>query len=211
MADENIDWNERYANKDTPWDSGQPSKELQRVLSEYAIGPCPALEIGCGTGTNAVFLAQQGFRVTALDLSPLAIAQARQRATRAGTDINLLAADLFEPPDFGRTFEFVFDRGVYHSVRRAGLDRFLRTLASLTAPGSLYLVLAGNANETEASDKGPPRVHAHELCAELGTLFDLIQLREFRFDGVVIEGKPVQPLGWSGLLRRKGDGTAHQS
>ena len=211
MANEDIDWNARYASKDTPWDSGQPSKELQRVLSQYAIAPCPTLEIGCGTGTNAVFLAQQSFRVTALDLSPLAIEQARQRAKRAGVTVNFLSADLFEPPNLERNFDFVFDRGVYHSVRGAGLDKFLRTLESVTAPGSLYLVLAGNANDTEAADKGPPRVHAHELCAELGTLFDLIQLREFRFDGVVIDGKSVQPLAWSGLLRRKSKGAAHQS
>jgi SAM-dependent methyltransferase len=204
MADEDIDWNARYANKDTPWDSGQPSRELQRILAEYPIAPCPTLEIGCGTGTNAVFLAERGFRVTALDLSPLAIEQARQRAKRASADVNFLVADLLKPPSIGRTFEFVFDRGVYHAVRRAGLDGFLRTLAGLTAPGSLYLVLAGNANDPEDPEIGPPRVHAHELCAELGTLFDLIQLREFRFDGVVIDGKTVQPLAWSGLLRRKG-------
>lgn len=202
MPQEPVDWNERYATQNTPWDSGRPSQELIRVLDERAIAPCEALEIGCGTGTNAVYLAQRGFRMTAFDLVPLAIEQAKERAARAGVRVDFRVVDLFDPPEFGKTYPFVFDRGVYHSVRGEGLDRFLRTLASLTAPGSLYLVLTGNANDTTASDRGPPRVSAQELCAELGGLFELIQLREFTFDGVVIEGQPVTPLGWSGLLRR---------
>src|SRR2546427_202576 len=81
---DDISWDERYATKNTPWDSGQASEELKRVLAERRIGPCEALEIGCGTGTNAVYLAQQGFTVTAVDVVPLAVEQARERARRAG-------------------------------------------------------------------------------------------------------------------------------
>jgi methyl halide transferase len=199
-------WDERYATKDTPWDSGQPSAELQRVLEEHHIRPADALELGCGTGTNAVFLAQRGFRVTALDISPLAIEKATTKAQSAGVSVHFMTADLLSPPDLGRRFSFIFDRGVYHCVREEGLDKFLQTLATFTSPGSLYLVLAGNANDPAPPDKGPPRVRADQLCAELGGLFDLVQLREFHFDGVVIEGEPVKPLGWSALLRRKSQG-----
>jgi len=78
-----VRWDERYQTGDTPWDTGQPSSELQRVLTEDQIGPCAALEIGCGTGTNAVYLAQQGFELTAVDVSPLAVATAQARATAA--------------------------------------------------------------------------------------------------------------------------------
>jgi hypothetical protein len=83
------------------------------------------------------------------------------------------------------------------------LNRFRDALERVTQPGSLYLTLAGNANETPMPERGPPRVHAQELCLELSPLFDLVQLREFRFDGVVIDGQDVAPLGWSALLRRK--------
>ena len=72
-------WNERYAKGDTPRETGLPSSELQRVVAEVPVHPCQALELGCGTGASAVWLAQQGFDVTALDLSPLAIERARQR------------------------------------------------------------------------------------------------------------------------------------
>ena len=203
MPEEITNWNERYATKNTPWDSGRPSEELKRVLSEFNIKPCDALEIGCGTGTNAVYLAHRGFRVTAMDIVPLAIEQACERAAANSVNVNFMQGDVLAPPTLGREFSFVFDRGCYHSVRQSFLPQFLRTLKHVTTTGSLYLVLTGNANDPGDPEKGPPRVQAHELCSELGTLFDLIQLREFYFDGVVIEGQEVRPLGWSALLRRK--------
>src|SRR4051812_46279454 len=77
-------WDERYEKGETPWDTGRPSSELLRVLAEESVTPDRAVELGCGTGANAVWLAQQGFDVTALDLSPLAVEQGRQRARAAG-------------------------------------------------------------------------------------------------------------------------------
>jgi hypothetical protein len=52
------------------FDPGEPSRELRRVLNEAWFGPCRTLELGCGIGTNAVFLAQQGFEVTAVERTP---------------------------------------------------------------------------------------------------------------------------------------------
>lgn len=196
-------WNERYSSKDTPWDSGEPSTELQRVLERHLIEPSDALEIGCGTGTNAVFLARRGFKVTAVDISSLAIDQARKRASEAGVDVDFRVVDLLAPSGLHHAYPFVFDRGVYHGIRRENLDRFLDTMAGVTSPGALYLVLAGNANDPSDPNTGPPRVHAHEICAELNPLFELIELREFAFDGIVIGGQLVDSLAWSGLFRRR--------
>ena len=203
MPPSSIDWNARYLTADTPWDSGEPSQELARILSEGWVQPCRALEMGCGTGTNAVFLATQGFEVTALDLAGPAVEQARARAARAGVRVRFLQADVLAPPELGPAFPFVFDRGVYHHVREVDLDRFLEFLARVCEPGGFYLTLAGNANEPAPAEGGPPRVHAHEISLELAPLFDLVQLREFRFDGVCIQGREVRPLAWSALLRRK--------
>jgi SAM-dependent methyltransferase len=202
MADEATEWEQRYAKKETPWDSGEPSRELQRILHEGHVRPCRMLELGCGTGTNAVYLATQGFDVTAVDLSALAIEQAEAKAQAVKVAVNFLQADILQLPDLGG-FPFVFDRGVYHHLRTVNLDRFRQILARVTQPGSLYLTLAGNANEDPMPEQGPPRVHAHEICLELAPLFDLVQLREFRFDGVRIQGVLMSPLAWSALLRRK--------
>ncbi|MEQ1568065.1 MAG: class I SAM-dependent methyltransferase [Myxococcota bacterium] len=196
------DWDARYRASDTPWDSGRPSPELARALAAHACGPCAALELGCGTGTNAVWLAQQGFRVTACDLSATALEVARARAAAAGVEVTFLERDLLADPDVGGPFDFVFDRGVYHVLRRVDAAAVLGTLARITHPGSRYLVITGNANDPSEAP-GPPKVHAHELCAELQPWWDLVELREMVFDGVHHAGVPVEPLAWSGWFRRR--------
>jgi MOSC domain-containing protein YiiM/predicted O-methyltransferase YrrM len=192
-------WNERYAKSDTPWETGQPSTELQRFLTEIAIRPCRALELGCGTGASSVWLAQLGFDVTALDISSSAIERARQRADAAGVRVRFLVADVLNPPpELAGPFDFFFDRGCYHVVRREDATAYLKTLRHLTASGTLGLVLAGNAREPH--EPGPPAVREEQIRSELGSLFDIVQLREFRFDQVEAVG--VRFLGWSCLLRR---------
>ena len=202
------DWNERYEQGSIPWDSGRPSEELQRILGEREIARGRALDLGCGTGTNAVFLAGQGFEVTAVDVSSVAVEQARAKAARAGVDVTLLAADLLDLPDLLTEqgvppFPFVFDRGVYHTVRRENVPGFVATLSRVTAPGGIYLTLAGNANEVRPGEEGPPRVSAEEICRELCPPMELIQLREIRFHGTTVDGKRERPLAWSALFRRK--------
>ena len=199
----NWNWDERYSTGDTPWDSGRPSKELERILQEGWVGPCRVLEMGCGTGTNAVFLAQRGFDVTAIDTVAQAIEQGKAKAVEAGVDVRFLQADTLELPDLGPAFPFVFDRGLYHILRSIDLKAFVEALRRVTEPASVYLTLTGNANEPAPEEGGPPLLHAHEICLEFSPLFDLIQLREFRFDGICIDGKDVRPLAWSALLRRK--------
>jgi SAM-dependent methyltransferase len=193
-------WEERYTKGETPWDTGQPSSELQRVVAEIPIRPCRALELGCGTGASAVWLAQQGFDVTALDLSSTAITGARHRTEEAGARVRFLVANVLNPPpELTGSFDFVFDRGCYHVVRREDVTAYLETVRSLTRPGTLALVLAGNAREPH--DPGPPVVSEEQIRAELGSLFDILHLREFHFDQV--EGVGIRFLGWSCLLRRR--------
>jgi SAM-dependent methyltransferase len=193
-------WDERYEKGDTPWETDQPSSELQRVVAEVPIHPCRALELGCGTGTSAAWLATQGFNVTALDLSCRAIERARRRADRAGVSVRFLVADVLRPPpELTGPFDFFFDRGCYHVVRREDAAAYLETLRRLTRPGALGLVLAGNAREPH--DPGPPVVSEEQITAELGSLFDIVRLRDFRFDQVEAVG--TRFLGWSCLARRR--------
>lgn len=194
-------WNRRYQESDTPWDMGLPSRELTRVLDAGLIRGRTALELGCGTGTNAVFLAQRGFRVTAIDGAPLAINRARQLAAKHEVTVAWMEGDVCHLPDLGQTFDFVFDRGCFHCVRLANVAGYLDTLRKCTHPGSQMLVLTGNANETR--EGGPPRLQESELRFDLEPLFDVTELRPFRFDD---PDGPTGPLGWSCLMTRKAAG-----
>src|SRR5688500_10131498 len=95
-------WENRYRTAEPPpWDTGRPSVELMRRLAQFSIAPCRAIELGCGTGTTAIWLAQQGFSVTAVDISPTAIARAEERARREGVQVRWLAADATDELELG--------------------------------------------------------------------------------------------------------------
>src|SRR4051794_23613476 len=110
-------WDEQYEEDDLPWETGRPASELRCVLRERNIRPCRAVELGCGTGVNAVWLAKQGFATTAIDLSERAIEEARRRAAGAGVAVDFRAGDLRSPHLLSGPFNFFFDCGCYHAVR----------------------------------------------------------------------------------------------
>jgi methyl halide transferase len=198
MSEQN-DWNDRYRDGNLPWDTGRPSSELQRLLSQNAIQPCRALELGCGTGTNCVWLAQQGFEVTGVDLAPLAVEQAEKRAHSAGVKARFVAADVFHLPKLNGPFEFFFDRGCYHAVRRIAPEQYAPAVARQLASGARGLVLAGNAREPH--NPGPPVVTEEEIRRELGLAFQILDLHEFHFDEA--SGVPASFLGWSCLVEKR--------
>jgi SAM-dependent methyltransferase len=194
------DWNQHYVDGQAPWDSGVPSKELIRVLDEAGIKPGRAAELGCGTGTNVIYLASRGFDVTGFDFSAAGLAAARRKAAEEKAKVSFVEADLCRftldlPP-----FDFVFDRGCYHAARRIDQRGFVRTLARLTRPGSRFLLLTGNANEK--GPPGPPTMKASEICGELESLFEIHLLREFRFE---VPAPPEGFLAWSCLMTRRAE------
>jgi SAM-dependent methyltransferase len=196
---EHADWDDRYRDGNLPWDTGRPSSELERVLSRDAIQPCRALDIGCGTGSNCVWLAQQGFDVTGIDVSPRAVELAAERAQAAGVKVHFVVADVLHLPDFEKPFAFFFDRGCYHAVRRSAPEQYAPAVARQLASGGRGLILAGNAREPH--DPGPPVVTEDQIRDELGLAFQILDLHEFRFDEA--PGVPERFLGWSCLIEKR--------
>jgi SAM-dependent methyltransferase len=191
-------WDSAYRSGRPGWDTGRPSSELVQAVEEGTLKPCRVVELGCGTGTNAIFLASKGFDVTAIDIAPTALRLAEEKAGKAGVRVRWLLADVLLPPKL-EPFDLVYDRGCYHGVRQQNAPRYVEALARLTRPGSQVLILAGNANEPR--HYGPPRIKEEELRADFSKLFEFQWLRETRFDSA----DPQRPgaLAWSVLLRRK--------
>jgi len=203
-----IKWDAHYQSGTPPWESGQPSSELQQVIAEDQIPRGRVIDLGCGTGINSVWLAQQGFDVTGIDFSGLAIDKARERAAAAGVTVRFLQADVLNLPDEFEPFPFFFDRGCYHAVRRIDAQVYVRTLERLTLPGSLGLLLTGNAKSSHKPGEGPPVVSEAELHAELEPTFEIVRLREFHFDLGTHDDVPF--LAWSCLVRRAGGHPFHE-
>jgi SAM-dependent methyltransferase len=193
-----IDWNAHYESGEPPWETGQPSSELARVIAEEKIQPCRVIELGCGSGINAVWLAQQGFEVTGVDFNELAIERARRRADEAGVVVRFVLGDVLDFTESYEPFPFFFDRGCYHAVRDQNVEGYVRTLQRVTAPGAIGLILTGNAKEPHVP--GPPVVRDEQFHAELEPAFEIVRLREFRFDAPEEAGPG--PLAWSCLVRR---------
>jgi len=191
------DWEVVYRETTPPWETGSPAGELVRVVHEGVLKPATTLELGCGTGANAVYLARRGFEVTAVDGSPTAIERARTRAEHQGALLRIVLGDVFEFARTAGTFDLVFDAGFYHFMRRSDLSRLLDLLWRVTHPGSFYFTLAGATGET--AEGGPPQVSEEEIRGELGRLFECVALRSFRFES---PRRKEGYLGWSCLMRR---------
>jgi len=191
------DWEEMYRRGTPSWDTGRPAAELARVLDEGLLRPGSVLELGCGTGADAILLAHRGFEVTAVDSSPLAIERARVRAEQVGVLPRFVLADVFDfGPKAGR-FDLIYECGFYHFIRRVALERYLDLLWRITRPGSHFFALIGAPGETD--EAGPPQVSEDEIYQELGRLFELVQLRPCRLESPQREdGYPA----WSCLMRR---------
>jgi SAM-dependent methyltransferase len=191
------DWDAAYREGTPPWDAGVPHGELARVLDEYRLRPQTVLEVGCGTGADAIVLARRRYDVTAVDCSPIAVERARLRAERGNALMHFVLADIFEFVQSAGQFDLVYDCGAYHSVRQTQLNRYLDMLWRVTRPGSHYLCLAGAPGATD--DDGPPQVTEDELRSELGRLLEFVHLRPVRLESPRRkEGYP----GWSCLMRR---------
>ena len=106
--------------------------------------PGRALDLGCGTGTNAVYLVSHGWEAVGIDFSPKAISLARARARDADVPrrAHFILADVSRPPDLGAPFTLVLDIGCLHSVPPVARETYARVVAHALRDGGTYLLYA---------------------------------------------------------------------
>ncbi|MDW8338931.1 MAG: class I SAM-dependent methyltransferase [Thermoleophilia bacterium] len=160
------DWNRRYAAKELLWSAG-PSRFL--VAEVEGLAPGRALDLACGEGRNAVWLASRGWRVTAVDFAEVAIARAARRAEREGLEVDLVCADLLEYEPEERAFDLVLV--FYLQLPAAERRLVLQRAAGAVAPGGTFLLVGHERANLEQGTGGPsdPRVlyAPEEIAAEL--------------------------------------------
>src|SRR5579859_6777501 len=178
-------WNESYASGQLPWDTGQPEPLLVEFVNSNAVTPGTTLEIGTGTGTNAIWMAERGFDVLGVDIAPLAIEKARAKMDGRGLRCRFVVSDSLAPPPPRGPFQFVFDRGCFHVFDEAHeRQQFAAQVAAVLAPGGLWLSLIGST-EGPAREVGSPRRSATEVTLALEPALEIVELRgaEFRAHG----------------------------
>jgi SAM-dependent methyltransferase len=130
------EWDERYASAEQVW-SGRPNGAL--VAEVAGLRPGRALDVGCGEGADVVWLAQQGWDVTGLDVSQVALDRAAMHARQAGASVRWVHADLVQAQLPAGAFDLVSAQ--YPALLRTPGDDAERALLAAVAPGGTLLVV----------------------------------------------------------------------
>lgn len=192
-------YKKRYKLKDTPWDIGKPDFNLIETVNETPVQKCRALEIGCGTGDNSIWLAQNGFTATGTDISDEALAIAKDKAAKANAACVFMNVNFFTRNVEGAPFDFVFDRGCFHSFgSEEDRSRFALNVALNLEKSGLWLTLLGNADE-KRDRPDPPQRSARDIILATEPYFEVLSLTTTHFGS----DSPTPPRAWRCLLRRR--------
>lgn len=150
------DWERKYVSGDKPWDLGEPEVELALYLDSGLLkAGANVLELGCGTGTDSVYLARRGFHVVGIDFSPTAIQQAKDRAHRE----NLEGRCEFYPTDacdlsfLKSKFDFAYDKTCFDNLDQSKRVDYLRSVRTALLPSAKLLLIVMDQPEKGLSEK----------------------------------------------------------
>jgi SAM-dependent methyltransferase len=181
--------------EDLPWHDSEPPALLVKALGERS-APGRALDIGCGAGTNSIYMAERGFRVTAIDFMPQAIAMLKTRLAGVGLPVEAVQADVGTWTT-NVPFDVVVDIGCLHTPGTIDPALYKSQLLKWLAPGGDFILLHfGRRGWWDRWPIGPSRVYAEKLRSQFAPELRLVEdASEQR------EGMPLF-LGKSALIGR---------
>jgi SAM-dependent methyltransferase len=183
--------------EELPWNAGGPDGELVRLVESGAIPVGRAVDIGTGPGHDAVYLAQKGFKVLAVDISPKAIDLARSnaRTARMNVAIDFRVEDVLKLSSPAGSANFVNDRACLHTLEASSRETYVRRIGDLLAPTGQLLLRT--FSEKEPAGPGPHRFTRQELEDLFLPRFDFLE-----FGDTVLEG-PRKPQAYFCLMQKK--------
>jgi len=180
------EWEASYT-RDTPaaWDIGRPQPAFVR-LADKGLLTGLLLDVGCGTGENSLLAASRGADVVGIDLSPTAIARAREKASERGLAARFEVADALDLERLAFTVDTVIDSGVFHVFNDDDRARYVASLAAaLKSGGVCYLICF---SDRQPGTWGPRRVRADEVRAAFSEGWVVESLNADTFDINPVEG-----------------------
>lgn len=144
--------------EELPWNRVEPPKELVELVGTKIISPCSTLEIGCGLGNYALYLAKCGFEVDGMDISGLAISKARESARKQKINCNFFQADFLKDCDsINQNYDFIFDWLVLHHIYPKQRIRYVQNVDRLLNLGGKYLSVCFSEKSKAFGAKGKYR------------------------------------------------------
>ena len=123
-----------------PWDTGITPPELVSFIESSS--PGRALDLGCGTGTNVIYMAQHGWEVTGVDFIPRAIRTARQKAEQAGVEVDFYVDSVTRLKRIRGTFDLILDIGCFHNLQEQERGIYIHNLKGLLNKNGTFLIYA---------------------------------------------------------------------
>jgi cyclopropane fatty-acyl-phospholipid synthase-like methyltransferase len=149
-----------YKGGPPPWDIGRSQREFIDLVKRGEITGS-VLDIGCGTGENALFFAQEGHEVWGIDSTPLAIQKAKEKAAERGLQAHFLVLDALHLTGLNRKFSTVTDSGLFHTLSDEDRPVFVENLAAVLSPAGKYFMLC--FSDLEPAGYGPRRITHAEI------------------------------------------------
>lgn len=183
--------------EEIPWVHDGPTPALVDFVEGGAVSPCKAIDLGCGTGTNTIYLAEQGFEVTGADISRKAIEIAQTNAKAKGVECRFIAADILGNVGevVGDRFEFALAWQVLHHIFPEKRGIFVRNVHGLLNDGARFLSVCFSENNRNFGGVGKVRRSSlgtvlyfsseEELRELFSPYFRIIELKT-----IEIPGKP---------------------
>jgi SAM-dependent methyltransferase len=172
-------FNEAYRGS-PPWDIGRPQREFVRLADRNEIAG-DVIDVCCGTGEHAIFLASRGNRVLGVDSSPLAIEKARAKATQRNSKAEFTIADALDLSQIRRVFDTALDSGLFHVFPDPERARYVMSLGSVLRPGGRYFMLVFSDKEPTAWG-GPRRVSRQEIIDSFANGWQVDYVRPAKFE-----------------------------
>ncbi|KKL17924.1 hypothetical protein LCGC14_2480650, partial [marine sediment metagenome] len=160
-----------------PWDTGHPQSEIKQLADSGEITGT-VLDVRCGTGENALYLAQKGFRVTGIDSEPTVIAKAMLEAAARNLKVPFFAFDALHLGCLGMVFDTVIDTGLFHVYSDIEKKIFINSIAQALKKGGQYHMLC--ISELEKGSFGPRRVTQDEIRSLFSEGWEIRSIKEAR-------------------------------
>jgi SAM-dependent methyltransferase len=142
-----------------PWNSGTPPDALVDLVQSGKIKPSKAVDLGCGAGNYAIWLAGRGFEVTGVDSSPTAIRIATENSRKQGVGCRFIVADLLgDMHEIRDTFDFAYDWELLHHIFPEDRDIYVRNVYRILKPGALCLSVSFSEEDPQFGGSGKYRL-----------------------------------------------------
>ena len=162
-----------------PWEIDGPQSEIVH-LAEHGEIRSAVLDVGCGTGENALYLTEIGLQVVGIDIVPAAVEKALSKAKERSLACTFLVWDALDLQRLERKFNTVIDSGFFHVLPDNKRPVFVEGLASVLDPGGTYFVMC--FSEHEPGSWGPRRVTQAEIRESFGPGWQINYIRAAKFD-----------------------------